>query len=61
MDEQKRVLGTVTITLNEDWTLQISAQGAMEGAHFLSMASDYLAKYKDKAWEDVWTPERTKA
>ena len=53
-DQVKETIGEVMITIDEKLNLKISVSGVMQEAHMLSMASDYLKKYKDKVWEGVW-------
>lgn len=59
MDED--IIGKIVISLNKDLTLSLDATGIMSQAHFLSMGSDYLCKYKDIAWGDVWDKDQEDA
>lgn len=59
-EHESKIIGKLTITIAEDMSLELITQGAMENAPFLSVASDYLIKYKDRVWESTWVDERKK-
>jgi len=53
MSEQPEIKGTVVIQIYEDGKLSIGTNGVMASPPYLSMAADYLAKYKDDRWKQL--------
>ena len=50
--------GFVVVTINQEDNISIRTSGIMEAPHFLSMASDYLERFKNKRWEEEWDSKK---
>ena len=51
------VIGKITIEVQDDFQLRLSAYGAMSDPAFLEMAYGYLRQYIDRRWRNVWKKE----
>ena len=51
------VIGKITIEVQDNFQLRLSACGAMSDPAFLEMAYGYLRQYIDRRWCDVWEKE----